>query len=98
MLTFYRRLIALRRAEPALAVGAYAPLPAEGDVLAYLREGFARRFLVVLNLADGPAAFDLPSGQKARLILTTYLDRDGLEVANRLQLRPNEGIILDVSR
>ncbi|MBX6340831.1 MAG: alpha-amylase, partial [Thermomicrobiaceae bacterium] len=35
MLSLYRRLIALRRAEPALHVGSYAPVPAEGSVLAY---------------------------------------------------------------
>ena len=33
MLTLYRRLIELRRAEPALSVGAYTPLAAHGDVL-----------------------------------------------------------------
>ena len=37
MLALYRSLIALRRREPALALGRYRPLPAEGDVLAYLR-------------------------------------------------------------
>ena len=37
MLALYRALIALRRREPALAVGGYAPVAAEGDVLAYRR-------------------------------------------------------------
>jgi alpha-glucosidase len=97
-LSLYRRLIALRRAEPGLAIGGYAPLHAEGDVIAYLREGFGRRFLVVLNLAGAPASFGMPAGQRARLILTTYLDRDGLESSNPLQLRPDEGVILDISQ
>jgi alpha-glucosidase len=38
MLTLHRRLIALRRAEPALAVGSWTSVEAEGDLLAYLRE------------------------------------------------------------
>ena len=41
MLSLYRALIELRRSEPALAVGDYAPLAAEGPVLAYRRR--ARR-------------------------------------------------------
>src|SRR5437764_4912538 len=45
LLTLYRRLIALRRAEPALAVGAYIPQPAGGDLIAYLREHAGRQFL-----------------------------------------------------
>ena len=98
ILSLYRRLMALRRAEPALAIGAYVPLHAEGKVIAYLREGFGRRFLVVLNLAGAPASLGMPAGQRARLILTTYLDRDGLESANPLQLRPDEGVILDLSQ
>ena len=98
ILSLYRRLMALRRAEPALAIGAYVPLHAEGNVIAYLREGFGRRFLVVLNLAGAPASLGMPAGQRARLILTTYLDRDGLESANPLQLRPDEGVILDLSQ
>ena len=37
MLTLYRRLCALRRATPALAVGTYTAVEAQGDVLAYMR-------------------------------------------------------------
>src|SRR5262249_43124926 len=34
----HRKLIALRRRHPALQVGSYRPLAAEGDLLVYLRE------------------------------------------------------------
>ncbi|MDQ2643723.1 MAG: alpha-amylase family glycosyl hydrolase, partial [Myxococcota bacterium] len=37
MLSFYRRLITLRRHENALSVGSYTPLAVEGDLLAYKR-------------------------------------------------------------
>ena len=37
MLSLYRQLISLRRGEPALEVGAFDPVEAEGDVLAYIR-------------------------------------------------------------
>ncbi len=54
MLRFYRRLIALRRAEPALAVGDWTPVVARGAVLAYERSVPGRRLVVALNLGTGP--------------------------------------------
>ena len=57
MLTLYHRLIALRRATPALAVGAYTAVEAHGDVLAYMRTHAGKRFLVVLNLGAQPHTF-----------------------------------------
>src|SRR5262249_24781931 len=42
MLTLYSRLIALRRGEPALEVGRFEPLAADGEVLAYIRRGRTR--------------------------------------------------------
>ena len=44
LLMLYRRLIELRRAEPALSVGDYAPLPSgDEDLIAYLRKAGNRR-------------------------------------------------------
>ncbi|MDF2765569.1 MAG: alpha amylase catalytic region [Rhodospirillales bacterium] len=98
ILTLCRRLIALRRAEPALAVGSYSPVHSEGDVLAYIREGSGRRFLVALNLASRPAQLTMPAGATARMLLTTYLDREGEIAPSLLPLRPDEGVILDLSQ
>jgi alpha-glucosidase len=53
MLSLHRRLLALRRAEPALAVGSYAPVEAD-RLLAYGREKDGRRFVVALNLTADP--------------------------------------------
>ena len=53
--TLYRRLLALRRAEPALSIGSFAPVPGPGRldrVRAGRHEG--RRFLVALNLGHAP--------------------------------------------
>ena len=59
MLSLYRRLLALRREEPALAVGDWAPIQARGGVLAYERMALGRRFIVALELAGEPANVDL---------------------------------------
>ena len=60
-LTLYRRLLALRRAEPALARGAFRMLPPQGDVLAYVRRDEHRpngdQFLVLVNFSNGARSY-----------------------------------------
>ena len=95
ILTLYRRLIALRSAEPALSVGAIAQVEAVGDVLAYMRVGAGRRLLVALNLSGMPAQLRVPPlSIPAQLLLSTYLDGEGEAVGELVSLRPNEGIVL----
>jgi alpha-glucosidase len=99
MLSLYRRLIALRRAEPALAVGSYAPIEASGDVLAYVRTAGAsnRRFLIALNLGPTPHTLDLPGTELAgRVVLGTHPDRDGDPVRDALALRGAEGVVVEI--
>jgi alpha-glucosidase len=101
MLTLYCRLIALRRGEPALEVGRFEPVQAEGDVLAYVRRsrGGECDFLIALNL--GSTAQVLRRGTQARegaVALSTHLDRAGEPVAGDLQLRADEGLIVRLAQ
>jgi len=53
MLNFYRHMIALRNATPALVAGEYAPLHEDAeDYLAFLRSTDEQTCLVILNYAD----------------------------------------------
>ena len=95
LLALYRRLLALRRAEPALSVGAFASLRSPGDLLAWVRKEGDRRLLVVLNLGPEPAAFtptilDL----QGRVALSTALDREGDPVRRSVELRGDEGVVV----
>ena len=104
-LTLYRRLIALRRAEPALHVGAYEPVGVPDDVgelIAYVRATTAsRRFLVVLNLSGEPQTFragrHLTIRIAGRIVLSTSLDRDGEAVAGEVKLRGDEGVVIELT-
>ncbi len=96
LLGLYRRLIELRRKEPALSTGDYASLDATGDVFAYLRRAGKRRFLVALNLGHCPQLLALPS-VRGRIVLNTHLDRDGEAASEVLRLRENEGVILEIA-
>lgn len=93
MLTLYKRLITLRRAEPALSVGDYVPLNAEGNLIAYIRQNGKSRFLVALNLGQQPNEFPLKTFRGV-IVLATYLDRKGETAEGTLSLRENEGLIV----
>src|SRR5690606_15986453 len=50
ILTFYRRMLALRRQEPALSVGGFSSGPTSDEVLSYVRRYKDDRFIIALNL------------------------------------------------
>jgi alpha-glucosidase len=89
MLSLYRALLALRRAEPALSVGSYVPVEGAEDVLAYERRDTAtgKRLLVALNL--GGQEHELPDAASGRrILLSTRLD------GGAVRLRPDEGVVV----
>jgi alpha-glucosidase len=92
MLALHRRLLALRHDSPALSAGAYEPVQADGDVLAYLRTGDDRRWLVALNLGPGAGRLDL--AVRGRVELVTTPDRDGERVEGGLDLAGDEGVVV----
>ncbi|MEO8250462.1 MAG: alpha-amylase family glycosyl hydrolase [Burkholderiales bacterium] len=103
ILALYRRLLALRRAEPALHRGAWEPIDAGGQLLAYARVDGARRLVVLLNF--GKTAVEVgrliaPDRLPADpvVLLSTRLDADPAEAekarANRAiagQAEANQG-------
>ncbi|MEX2582751.1 MAG: alpha-amylase family glycosyl hydrolase, partial [Gemmatimonadota bacterium] len=94
MLTLHRRLIDLRRGEPALEVGRYRTISADGDVLAYIRSGREGEssFLVALNLSAKAQVLKAPDGAVVGTVaVSTYLDREGQEVGEEIELRADEG-------
>ncbi|MBZ8132311.1 alpha-amylase family glycosyl hydrolase [Afifella sp. IM 167] len=98
MLCLYRRLLDLRRTRPALAVGAYRPVEAEGDVLAYCREEGTERLLVALNLGAEPAALSLPpEARGGRIVLSVLGNREAESVGEVLSLQGNEAVLLEFS-
>ena len=96
MLSLYRRLIELRRSEPALEVGSYRGLPAQGSLLAYVREFNGRRFLVVLNLGHEAASWPVPEDLRGSVVLGTHGDRDGEAIAGQLEVRGDEGVVVEL--
>ncbi len=62
MLGHYRRALALRRAHPALRIGAQSPVMAVGDAVEFVRTGGGEQVFVAANLGAGEAVVPLPEG------------------------------------
>ena len=92
ILSLHRALLALRRAHPALALGAITLLEAEGNVLAYERHLGEERVMILLNLGDTPQPFALPGGTFHPLLSTLAALPDA--VCGHVLLAPDEGLIL----
>jgi alpha-glucosidase len=99
ILTLYYRLISLRRKHAALSSGDYEPLAMTGDLIAYIRRLGPHRFLITLNLGNDPhaVAFSSAIGRGGRLALSTYLDREDEEILSEVNLRANEGVIIELA-
>jgi alpha-glucosidase len=98
MLTLYRRLLMLRRASPALAVGAYTPIAETADeVLAYVRSAGEQVYVVALNLGTQPQQVSLCfPARPGQVVLSTHLDRASEQVSTTLGLRGDEGVIVQL--
>ncbi|MBV8186939.1 MAG: DUF3459 domain-containing protein [Alphaproteobacteria bacterium] len=94
----HRRLIELRCTRPALRLGRYRPIAASGDLLLFVRERERERLLVALNLGDEPLEVSLTNGRLAgTLLLSTAGDRVAEKVTGSLDLRGDEGAIVELS-
>jgi alpha-glucosidase len=97
MLSLTRALLELRRREPALSIGNFAPLAVEEDVLVYARTWRDRRFVIALNLQAAPRAIRGPE-LAGRVALSTWPARVGQRIADRLELAGDEALIIATER
>ncbi|QNE31868.1 DUF3459 domain-containing protein [Sphingomonas sp. NBWT7] len=90
MLALYRRLLAARRAHPALSLGRMTLHDTPGDVLAYERVHAGQRLFVALNF--GPDAQDItPPARPGRIIAAT-----GTRTAFDGRIDGDEGFIVEL--
>jgi alpha-glucosidase len=95
MLSFYKRLIELRRKEPALNIGSYRSVFSDKQIIAYAREWGTNRFLIVLNLTHRPSYFYPKSyAFEGTIELSTEPERNGAIVKNNMTVSGDEGLII----
>ncbi|MDX1689447.1 MAG: alpha-amylase family glycosyl hydrolase [Acidimicrobiia bacterium] len=92
MLALTRRLLRLRRAEPALHAGTYRTMPGTpSGVFAYTRGG---EFAVALSFVGASTTVELGSGI---VEVSTGMDRIGEAVEGSVVLGPDEGLVVRLS-
>jgi len=91
LLNFYKKLIRLRRENPALHSGRYVPCTGLPDsIFAYFREGEGQKILVALNFANGPQKFPVRanSTRSAKTILSHPQQHRDSVALDELELEP----------
>ena len=100
LLNFYRKLIWLRKEQPALLEGSYRSV-VEGipdDCYLYLRETEEQRLLVALNFSSRRRNISLPSQLKAsRMLISTDPRRAAGELDGLSELGPYEGCLISLN-
>lgn len=93
VLNYYRKLIALRKADKAFVYGTYTDLcPHKGKLLAYRRDSEYGSFVVVCNFSLKCVKWNLPAElQGYTLVTSNYADSN--PHADFTQLRPYEAIV-----
>ncbi len=93
VLSLHRRLLALRRATPALVRGAIGNVAAEDGVLRYERTHHGACVAVLLNLAASERTVAVPAG----VLLASTQARSGGPVSVEVRLRVGEGVVIEVA-
>ncbi|MEO5985572.1 MAG: alpha-amylase family glycosyl hydrolase [Candidatus Limnocylindria bacterium] len=96
LLTLTRDLLRLRREHPVLRLGDFEPFePTPDGVVAFRRHGRdGRRLHVILNLTA--IAREVRRSGPGRVVIGTHRDRDGQAVGGDVELRPNEGLVVEL--
>ncbi len=93
MLTFYRRLIHLRQSEKSLCEGAYSPVYADVQAIAFRRKAEGSdSFLIILNLTHRPFYYKHPV--KGTIVLATGPELENTKVDGTINLSGDEGIVV----
>lgn len=94
MLALYRRLIALRRAQPALNQGNHEALESGGEVLAYARNSEGQRLVVLLNFGATAAPVSSVLMPRRPIVLASTVPTRAEIIAEPLVLAPHEGVVI----
>lgn len=96
LLNLHRALIRLRHCHPVLVTGGYRSIVAEEGILLFIRTLDNTSMLIALNFDDQPAVVmpkaDWPAGA---IRLSSYLDRYDERMADGINLRPLEGVVVE---
>ena len=97
LLSFYKKMLHMRKANPALIWGEYQPLLEEStDFLAFLRIAPQQKCLVILNMSDKPQSIQpIPGVNLTKVIFSSHPNRMEENKPASIQLAPFEVFIAE---
>ncbi|MBP8163636.1 MAG: alpha-glucosidase [Propionivibrio sp.] len=97
LLSFYRQLLQWRKSQPVLLHGDTALLPADEQVLAYVRTHESKKILCIFNLSESAVDWSLPAGVALGEVLTQS-GVTGAEVkGSKIHLTPWGGMFAQIA-
>lgn len=92
LLNWYKQLIAMRKAEPALAIGSFKPVSKEDDqIFAFAREHEGTKLLVLINYAYQDGAIDLPADFDVKAWKAVMPAGGEMDVRAKAAAKPKKG-------
>ena len=96
-LILVRTLLNLRRSHPALTLGSYQTVQQENtSCFVYQRQYEGQRCLIILNFSVHDQSVVLSAQGQGRILLSTYVDSEGLLSLSEVHLRGNEGLLIEL--
>jgi glycosidase len=96
-LNFYRRMLWVRRSNPALTHGSYQPVDDVGEnILAYFREHGSQKMLVLLNFSTDDEVVSLPDLPPGEILIGTDHERRGAVEFQAVHLAGAEGLVIQL--
>ncbi len=97
LLSFYKRLLRVRKDTPALIAGDYKPLDSESEAyFAFIRASRDQTCLVVLNYSDQPQALSLDLGAEIGEVRFSSRQREAMIYPSQIEIDPFEVLIAEL--
>ena len=85
----------MRHLCPSLHGGSYHAIDVDAaDCFVYAREADGERYIIALNFSAEPHNVAITTGETAKIILSTHMDREENINLKHLSLRPFEGVLV----
>ncbi len=94
LLNVYKKLIALRKQNPALHSGDWEQIKTGPAIIAYFRSSGVQKMIIAVNLSNKKRFFKINDGERWKLIFSTHIRKESV-IKNTAGLQPYEALILE---
>lgn len=97
MLFFYKKLLDLRRQEPALQLGEFVPLGLTGEMMVYKRVFNNEEYMIAINFGKQKACFKPDFSFTGIIKIATEKEQEGKELEGAIEVGGEEALVVKLS-